>query len=71
MCPKIRYLPLCLLQIFVIKIFPVKQEPNAEDPLNKEAAEVLRSNKRLFEQNVAKAMRGSYIGGTYFECCLK
>jgi len=46
-------------------------EPNAEDPLNKEAAEVLRSNRRLFEQNVAKAIRGSYIGSTYFECCLK
>lgn len=47
------------------------QEPNPEDPLNKEAAEVLQSNRRLFEHNVAKAMRGNYIGGTYFECCLK
>lgn len=46
-------------------------EPNPEDPLNKEAAEVLQTNRRLFEHNVAKAMRGSYIGGTYFECCLK
>lgn len=47
------------------------QEPNPEDPLNKEAAEVLQTNRRLFEHNVAKAMRGNYIGGTYFECCLK
>lgn len=47
------------------------QEPNPEDPLNKEAAEVLQTNRRLFENNVAKAMRGNYIGGTYFECCLK
>lgn len=51
--------------------FFVIQEPNPEDPLNKEAADVLKSNRRLFEHNVAKAMRGNYIGGTYFECCLK
>ncbi len=46
-------------------------EPNPEDPLNKEAAEVLQNNRRLFEQNVAKAMRGGYVGSTYFEKCLK
>jgi len=47
------------------------QEPNPEDPLNKEAAELLQTNRRLFEQNVAKALRGGYIGSTYFERCLK
>ena len=44
---------------------------NAEDPLNKEAAEVLQNNRRVFEQNVAKAMRGGYVGSYYFERCLK
>ena len=47
------------------------QEPNPEDPLNKEAAEVLQNNRRLFEQNVSKAMRGGYVGSMYFERCLK
>ncbi|XP_064601786.1 NEDD8-conjugating enzyme Ubc12 [Liolophura sinensis] len=46
-------------------------EPNPEDPLNKEAAEVLRNNRRIFEQNVNKSMRGGYIGSVYFERCLK
>uniref|UniRef100_A0A915J6U4 UBC core domain-containing protein n=1 Tax=Romanomermis culicivorax TaxID=13658 RepID=A0A915J6U4_ROMCU len=46
-------------------------EPNPEDPLNKEAAEVLQSNRKLFEQNVSKAMRGGYVGNTLFEKCLK
>ncbi|KAH6940514.1 hypothetical protein HPB50_000535 [Hyalomma asiaticum] len=46
-------------------------EPNPEDPLNKDAAEVLQSNRGLFEQNVKKAMLGGYIGATYFERCLK
>jgi len=45
-------------------------EPNAEDPLNKEAAEVLQSNRRVFEHNVTKAMRGAYIGEVYFDRCL-
>ncbi|XP_033222444.1 NEDD8-conjugating enzyme Ubc12 [Belonocnema kinseyi] len=46
-------------------------EPNPEDPLNKDAAEVLQNNRRVFEQNVAKAMRGGYVGQFYFERCLK
>lgn len=46
-------------------------EPNPEDPLNKEAAEVLQNNRRLFEQNVKKAMMGGYVGLTYFDRCLK
>lgn len=47
------------------------QEPNPEDPLNKDAAEVLQNNRRVFEQNVAKAMRGGYVGSFCFERCLK
>jgi len=39
--------------------------------LNKEAADVLQNNKRLFDMNVQKAMRGGAIGNTYFEKCLK
>uniref|UniRef100_A0A3P9JA26 NEDD8-conjugating enzyme UBC12 n=5 Tax=Atherinomorphae TaxID=1489913 RepID=A0A3P9JA26_ORYLA len=46
-------------------------EPNPEDPLNKEAAEVLQTNRRLFEQNVHRSLRGGYVGATYFERCLK
>jgi len=46
-------------------------EPNPEDPLNKDAADVLQSNKRVFESNVLKAMRGGYVGNVYFTRCLK
>uniref|UniRef100_A0A672GMF6 UBC core domain-containing protein n=1 Tax=Salarias fasciatus TaxID=181472 RepID=A0A672GMF6_SALFA len=51
-------------------IFSFK-EPNPEDPLNKEAAEVLQTNRRLFEQNVHRSLKGGYVGATYFERCLK
>ncbi|KAK2707025.1 NEDD8-conjugating enzyme Ubc12-like [Artemia franciscana] len=46
-------------------------EPNPEDPLNKEAADVLQTNRRLFEQNVQRSMRGGTVGNHYFERCLK
>ncbi|KAI9099736.1 ubiquitin-conjugating enzyme/RWD-like protein [Phlyctochytrium arcticum] len=41
-------------------------EPNADDPLNKEAAEVLRSNRAVFQTNVSRAMNGGSIGGVQY-----
>eukprot|EP00095_Tigriopus_kingsejongensis_P001154 snap_masked-scaffold628_size122696-processed-gene-0.19 protein:Tk01154 transcript:snap_masked-scaffold628_size122696-processed-gene-0.19-mRNA-1 annotation:"ubiquitin-conjugating enzyme e2m" len=46
-------------------------EPNPEDPLNQEAANELQANRRLFEQNVQRTMRGGSLNGVYFERCLK
>jgi len=46
-------------------------EPNPEDPLNKEAAAVLQQNRRQFEQNVHKSLRGGHVGQVYFERCTK
>lgn len=45
-------------------------EPNPEDPLNKEAAEVLQNNKRTFEMNVKRAMSGGSVGTVTFDRCL-
>jgi len=42
-------------------------EPNPEDPLNKEAAEVLQNNRSNFEMYVRKAMAGGTIGNVHFE----
>ncbi len=41
-------------------------DPNHEDPLNKEAAEVLRDNPRQFEAHVRRSVAGGYVGSTYF-----
>ena len=46
-------------------------EPNPEDPLNKDAADVLQHNRKQFETNVRRAMAGGHVGNTYFERCLK
>ncbi|KAJ3321921.1 NEDD8-conjugating protein ubc12 [Boothiomyces sp. JEL0866] len=42
-------------------------EPNADDPLNKTAAAVLRSNRKEFEKNVKTSMRGGHIDSVQFE----
>lgn len=42
-------------------------EPNPDDPLNKDAAALLKSNRRLFEQNVQKSMRGGMIGSVCYD----
>merc|ERR1711916_281880 len=42
-------------------------EPNPDDPLNKDAATVMIENYDLFCSNVAKALRGGYVDGEYFD----
>lgn len=42
-------------------------EPNPNDPLNKDSANVLVKNKRLFTSNVATSMRGGYINNEYYD----
>lgn len=46
-------------------------EPNASDPLNKEAAEELKSNREGFKRNVRTAMGGGAVKGQSFERVLK
>ncbi|XP_024370418.1 NEDD8-conjugating enzyme Ubc12 [Physcomitrium patens] len=45
-------------------------DPNPDDPLNHEAAEVLRDNPRQFEQYVRRSMAGGYVGGHHFPRCI-
>ncbi|XTI91521.1 putative ketol-acid reductoisomerase protein [Cenococcum geophilum] len=42
-------------------------EPNASDPLNKEAAEDLKSNREGFKRNVRSAMGGGSVKGQSYE----
>lgn len=41
-------------------------EPNPDDPLNQEAAELMIHNKAEFERNVKKALRGGQVQGHQF-----
>ncbi|KAK7694972.1 NEDD8-conjugating protein ubc12 [Cerrena zonata] len=42
-------------------------EPNADDPLNKEAAEELRRNREQFIYNVRQAMRGNSVKAIQYD----
>lgn len=57
-----RWIPdcFCLLQFLFL-------EPNASDPLNKEASEDLRANRETFKRNVRHAMNGGFVKGVQFE----
>lgn len=41
-------------------------EPNPDDPLNKEAADLLKRDTHAFQRNVSSTLRGGYVDGTYF-----
>ncbi|PXF40153.1 NEDD8-conjugating enzyme Ubc12 [Gracilariopsis chorda] len=41
-------------------------EPNPDDPLNKDAANLLKRDSHAFQRNVAASVRGGYVAGTYF-----
>ena len=48
------------------------QSPNTEDPLNKEAAEMLQRSERHFDTQVQRSIQsGAHIQGEYFPPCSK
>lgn len=55
---------ICIMQFLFL-------EPNASDPLNKEAAEDLRSNREGFKRNVRSTMSGGAIRNQAFDRVLK
>ncbi|ATZ49124.1 putative nedd8-conjugating enzyme ubc12 protein [Botrytis fragariae] len=63
--------PVLNLQAIVIGLQFLFLEPNASDPLNKEAAEDLRSNREGFKRNVRSAMGGGSVKNDSFDRVLK
>ncbi|XP_048336371.1 NEDD8-conjugating enzyme Ubc12 isoform X2 [Ziziphus jujuba] len=51
-------------------VLNINTQPNYEDPLNHDAAAILRDNPKLFESNVRRAMAGGYVGQTFFPRCM-
>jgi len=63
--------PVLNLQSVVVGLQFLFLEPNASDPLNKEAAEDLRSNREGFKRNVRSAMGGGAVKSQSFDRVLK
>lgn len=75
-CPVAGLLSLLLAGTDNANVLPVPllvktQDPNPDDPLNHEAAQVLRDNPRQFESNVRKSMAGGYVAGQQFPRSLR
>ncbi|KAJ7958063.1 Ubiquitin-conjugating enzyme family protein [Quillaja saponaria] len=62
--------PVLNINTIIYGLFHLFTQPNYEDPLNSEAAAVLRDDPKMFESNVRMAMSGGYIEDTYFPRCL-
>lgn len=59
--------PVLSLNSVVVGLQYLFLEPNPDDPLNKVAAEDLRTNRRHFEQNVRSACAGRMVNGVQFD----
>jgi len=59
--------PVLNLNSVMVGLFYLFLEPNAEDPLNKEAAEDLRRNREKFTFNVKNSMRGGNVNGQSYD----
>jgi ubiquitin-protein ligase len=47
------------------------KQPNPEDPLNKEVAQLMLDNKVQFEKNVKTSLQGGVVGGRQYPKLLK
>ncbi|CAK7339519.1 unnamed protein product [Dovyalis caffra] len=52
--------PVLNINTIIYGLYHLFTEPNYEDPLNHDAAAVLRDNPKMFESNVRRAMAGGY-----------
>ncbi|KAA0147280.1 hypothetical protein FNF27_07016 [Cafeteria roenbergensis] len=58
--------PVLDLNAVVYGLIMLFYEPNANDPLNHDVADEMRSNKALFERNVEASLRGRSVKGHSF-----
>ncbi|KAJ6682080.1 hypothetical protein OIU74_020349 [Salix koriyanagi] len=62
--------PVLSINTIIYGLYHLFTEPNWEDPLNHDAAAVLRDNPKMFESNVRRALSGGYVGQTFFQRCI-
>ncbi|KAL9348705.1 hypothetical protein Peur_060071 [Populus x canadensis] len=62
--------PILNINIIIYGLFNRFTQPNHEDPLNSDAANVLRDDPDEFKSNVKRAMSGGSVGDVHFSSCL-
>ena len=58
--------PILTVQHVIQGLFFLFLEPNPADPLNTNAADVMRENINTFKSNVNKSLRGQYVDGVQY-----
>eukprot|EP01111_Echinosteliopsis_oligospora_P007804 TRINITY_DN2310_c0_g1_i1.p1 TRINITY_DN2310_c0_g1~~TRINITY_DN2310_c0_g1_i1.p1 ORF type:complete len:219 (-),score=66.32 TRINITY_DN2310_c0_g1_i1:203-859(-) len=60
------WMPVLSLGSVIFGLMTLFLEPNPDDPLNKEAAQLMIDNKKAFQQNVYSSLHGGYVSGKQF-----
>jgi len=63
--------PVLDLNAVIYGLIVLFESPNADDPLNHEAAKLLRENPSKFKQNVERSLRGGDVDGVPFPAAKK
>lgn len=66
-CHATNFLPCKFISLIQLGSQFLFLEPNASDPLNKEAAEDLRVNREGFKRNVRTSMSGGFVKGEAYD----
>lgn len=65
------WMPVLNLGAVVFGLVTLFLQPNPDDPLNKEVAQLMLDNKTQFERNVKDSLRGNSVAGRQFPKLLK
>jgi len=61
------WLPIFGITNILMGLMTLFIEPNPDDPLNHEAANVMIKDEKKFKQNVDDSLRGGYVDGRQYE----
>jgi len=61
------WMPVLSLGSVVFGLMTLFLEPNADDPLNKEAAQLMLDKPSEFQRNVKDSLKGNYVAGRKFQ----
>jgi len=65
------WMPVLNLGSVIFGIMTLFLEPNPDDPLNKEAAQLMIDNRSQFDRNVKQSLQGGYVANHQFPRLLK
>jgi len=65
------WMPVLNLGAVVFGVMTLFLQPNPDDPLNKEVAQLMIDNRAQFERNVKQALQGGYVGTRQYPKLLK